>query len=415
MPFAAHPTHEDIIRKYITKNLDSLTADLADEVEIATQDYIGNDSERFVEIPLREIVKKILARAINRAFTGVPLCRNNDYLSSMISFTEYVGLNGNIINIAPDWLRPFVGRVVSVPIRFCYNQARRLLLPHIRQRIESYKASIPHHDFITWVIDDASKHSDGRPLDLDDIVHRLVNINFPAIHTSSLSITNALLDIASSARVDDGSTLSEALRHEVLEAGQTQADGSWSKKPLDRLVRTDSAIKESMRYSGFFYLGTSREVMDPAGYQVGDTNVPKGSNVVVSAYSIHHDAEYWSDPHQYDGLRFSRPREQQLKREIPDDTTLDLDNNRRLDKIITIDSGNSLHSSSKNFLAWGHGKKACPGRYFAADVMKLIVATIVRDYEIEPLLSRPPNKWVLSFMFPPNSTTLKLRRRVRDP
>jgi hypothetical protein len=52
-----------------------------------------------------------------------------------------------------------------------------------------------------------------------------------------------------------------------------------------------------------------------------------------------------------------------------------------------------------------------PGRFFAANQMKLTLAHIALHYEIEQLPERPENLWFVSSMGPPFSQTIRVRRR----
>lgn len=64
------------------------------------------------------------------------------------------------------------------------------------------------------------------------------------------------------------------------------------------------------------------------------------------------------------------------------------------------------------FTTWGIGKHACPGRFFAVDLVKMILARVLVDYEVENLVERPDNFWIEYNVIPPPSAVLKLRRRT---
>ena len=51
------------------------------------------------------------------------------------------------------------------------------------------------------------------------------------------------------------------------------------------------------------------------------------------------------------------------------------------------------------------------GRWFAAHLLKLMVAYITLHYDIQPLQSRPANQIFGDTLVPSTSTTLKVRRR----
>lgn len=412
MPFLAHPTHENVIRKYLTKKLPELTADIMDEIEASLTDVWGTDTENFKEVDIMHSVEKILARSDNRVFTGLPLCRNDDYLKMTVKFAEDVAVAGRLIHALPAWSKPVLGRLLTIPNHIHYRKARRHLVPHIKQRLEAWDSAekrSPHSDFITWIIEDAKKHGDEEGLDAGVISFRIIDVNFAAIHTSSFTSTNALLDIASCPADDDGTTLLESLREEVMRVFDEE-NGQWTKPGLERLVRIDSSVRESMRHTGIFFKGVMRKVVHPSGYQATpDIHLPTGTNVGSSAYSIHHDTAFYNDPYSYSPFRFSEPREQAAREAAKAGEEGDMQ--KELETAVGKDKTSSMNQTTETFLAWGHGRKACPGRYFATDVIRLMIAAMVKDYEIEPLGPRPKNKWILETIIPQAGAKLRIRRR----
>ena len=417
MPFLAHPTHENVIRKYLTKRLPELTPDIMDEVQVALAELWGTDTETFREVPILHICEKILARVENRVFVGLPLCRNDAYLKNTVGFALDVAVAGKIINVLPRILKPVLGHILTLPNRYHYHQAKKHLMPHIEERLRAYqspeKKQSANNDFITWIIEDATKHGDAQGLDPQVISFRIIDVNFAGIHTSSFTSTNALVDIASCPADSDGTSLLESLREEATRV-YTEEDGQWTKAGLERLVRIDSAIRESMRHTGIFYRGVMRKVVDPNGYQATpELRVPAGINVGTSAYSVHHDEEFYDNPHQYNPFRFSAPREMEAASMAKDsDNSAGRSSEKELlEGAVAKDKHNSLNQTTETFLGWGHGRKACPGRWFATDVMRLMIASMVMDYEIEPLVPRPNNKWLLDTVMPPEGAKLRVRRR----
>lgn len=59
----------------------------------------------------------------------------------------------------------------------------------------------------------------------------------------------------------------------------------------------------------------------------------------------------------------------------------------------------------------GHGKLSCPGRFFAVQEIKLMMALMLQRYEIEYLPAKPEDVWMGNFKTP--NTTLKMRVRRR--
>jgi hypothetical protein len=53
-----------------------------------------------------------------------------------------------------------------------------------------------------------------------------------------------------------------------------------------------------------------------------------------------------------------------------------------------------------------------PGRFFAANQLKLLLAQIVLNYEIERIEQRPENPWLNNTIGPPMWSTIRVRRRL---
>jgi cytochrome P450 len=85
--------------------------------------------------------------------------------------------------------------------------------------------------------------------------------------------------------------------------------------------------------------------------------------------------------------------------------------------------GNNVHANnqprqqlsthiSKEYIPWGFGKHACPGRWVAVQMMKLAMAHVLMNYDIQPLSERPKSQTVLNVLLPPTKATITIRHRV---
>jgi cytochrome P450 len=90
-------------------------------------------------------------------------------------------------------------------------------------------------------------------------------------------------------------------------------------------------------------------------------HLPCGTCIAVPQFSIHRDPELYSCPQEYQPWRFSH----------------------------SSGKNKSLTDTSGTFLAFGHGRKPCPGRYIFGHIFKLLTAEILLNYEIKPILARP--------------------------
>jgi cytochrome P450 len=117
---------------------------------------------------------------------------------------------------------------------------------------------------------------------------RIIRLNMAAIHTTTLTMTNTLLDLYGSPSAED---FVAGLREECERVYKAH-DNKWSKAAVNELHRVDSCIKESMRLNGIGLQALSRRVIHPDGVDFGDVHIPNNVTVAVTAGAIHRDPEY---------------------------------------------------------------------------------------------------------------------------
>lgn len=297
-------------------------------------------------------------------------------------------MSATFIRHLPDLLKPFLAWIFLLPNRWHAYKCCKHLIPLIKERVSQVnratagqleKEALPL-DFATWNVEEALKSSDTREHVPKKLAMRLMILNFAAIHTSTFGATQILFDIFSS---PDAAAIVAQLRKEIT-AILSEGDGQWSKATLAKLVKTDSAIRESLRISTFLTHSLDRMVTAPKGVEMPDgTHLAYGTRVATSASAIHHDDSFFENATTYDAFRFCRD-----------------------DK-----DAASIVTTSETYLAFGHGRHACPGRFFAAVELKMLLAYILTYYDIKPLASRPPNFVFGGTTLPPMQATIQVRRR----
>ncbi|KAI0073243.1 cytochrome P450, partial [Panus rudis PR-1116 ss-1] len=130
----------------------------------------------------------------------------------------------------------------------------------------------------------------------------------------------------------------------------------------------------------------NRLVVRPFKFKDG-IELPVGTQIFAPTTCIHGDNDLWVSADTFQPFRFCSASEQN-PRGIPD--------------------------TSPEFLTFGHGRHACPGRYLAACQLKIILAHLLTRFVIEfkAANKRPKDKWVGGFCFPETATILVFRRRA---
>ena len=111
-------------------------------------------------------------------------------------------------------------------------------------------------DGLQWIIDECYATGDPGQLDPKRLTHRLAFMNDISMHSTSYTVQNLLLDLASS---NPSLGYIEALREEAARVFN-EAGGSWTRQSVQKLKLIDSTIRESMRMTPFNCVGLPRTV-----------------------------------------------------------------------------------------------------------------------------------------------------------
>nr|VWO97080.1 Uncharacterized protein [Ganoderma boninense] len=377
------PYHVDIVRDKLTRQIPAVLPDVVDELSMVLPEYIPTGTtEDWVEVSVWGSMLNIIARLSNRVFVGPPLCRDKEYLQIAIDFALDLNSDGALINLLPMFVKPIVGHYMS-SVKKSVRRAIPYFTPLIKERRARMKEygedwSDKPNDALQWVLDMAV------PKGYDDVsvVERLLFINSGAIHTTSNSLTHALYDLASMPEYI------EPLREEV-EA--IIAEEGWSKAAITKMSKLDSFLKESTRIHGIILTSLTRKACKDVTL-VDGTVIPKGTFVAAPQSATHLNEEYYDDAGTFDPFRFSRTREEEgqaLKHQFV--------------------------NTSTEFIAFGHGKHACPGRFFAVNELKTVVTYILLHYDLKLAGdgTRPKNVYLARNILPDPSGKVLFRKRKR--
>ncbi|KAK5313085.1 hypothetical protein LTR93_011080 [Exophiala xenobiotica] len=145
---------------------------------------------------------------------------------------------------------------------------------------------------------------------------------------------------------------------------QSENDGQLKSISMEQLKKLDSFMKESQRFSPIEYDVVRAVVRRYAKRDIklaDGTLIPARTFVRFATTAIYFDPEIVPDPEKFDGFRFSKLREagggQGGRHQFA-----------------------SVARTSMNF---GYGKHACPGHFFAAMEIKMILVALLLRYDIK--------------------------------
>ncbi|KAF7182336.1 hypothetical protein CNMCM7691_001816 [Aspergillus felis] len=204
-----------------------------------------------------------------------------------------------------------------------------------------------------------------------------------SMHTTSSSLTSVLYDLL--IRPEYCAEITQEVQDALAECG-----GNWTLQQVAKMKKLDSFMKESQRVHPIGFITAQRATVRSHTFKDG-LHLPAGVIFQFPADAVHHDPEIYPDPNRFDGYRFLRLRE-------------------------TVDP-NRFHfaSVSDTMLGFGAGSHACPGRFFTALAIKLILVVLLTQYEVKLADSkdgcRPPDTFHDFNMGPSQEAQIMLRKK----
>ncbi|TVY54707.1 Cytochrome P450 monooygenase 1 [Lachnellula cervina] len=283
------------------------------------------------------------------------------------------------LNGWPAPLRPIVQRFLphTRELQQAVKDARTLIGGLVKER-EALKAKgeTPEYaDILEWLPQIAK----GRTY--DPALVQLA-LSFVAIHTTADVVGQLLFDLI------EHPEYIQPLRDEII---TVLKEGGWKKNSLYNMKLLDSVLKESLRIRPINQTSIQRIAEVPITLSDG-TKLSRNTLSIVPLVR-HWDAEYYSDPDTFDGYRFYRLRQERGKENL-----------------------SQFVSTSPDYLSFGHGLHACPGRFFASNEIKIIMCHVLLKYEWRLLEgAKPPQvlKHGFSLVADPFSS-LEIRRRQEE-
>ncbi|KAK6529518.1 hypothetical protein TWF281_008689 [Arthrobotrys megalospora] len=386
--------HVDVIKSQLTPRMASILPEIRQEGNVAWKDTLKL-GPGWTNVGIWKVVIQVVSRSANRCFVGLPLCRNQELLDLFRDYAIRTNEVVYMIDLAPQFLQPLLEWVLLKRYRLP-QRATKILTPVFEERKrmreelgpERWNAEKPN-DAVTWIIDAAMKKDKSQQTN-QQMAWRLIWLNFAAIHTTSMSTLHILYDLAANPEYIP------LLREEIIST--LDKYGGYTKEALTNMLKLDSCLRESQRWNTVVSIVISKLTMCDYTFKSGKIplTIPKGTFVTVPATATHLDAEiYGPDAHIWKGFRFSEMREK-------------MDNPEESSKL-------QAAATSKEYLAFSHGKHACTGRFFAVYQLKMLLIYCLLRYDIRLPLDRngkrPDNRYILGRRSADTNGSLEFRER----
>lgn len=400
--------HQDLlatlVRTRLTQNLARLIPQLKEEVEYITATEFP-ECRDWTPVKFQPFALRCVARTSGRAFVGPSICRQEAWMDVSINFAVHIFLALVKLQFFPAWLRPAAQYLVPDlgRIRRDERDAREMLAPVIEERLrdmEGFPGYEGADDLIQWLLE-ALPEGDRR--DYQAQAELQLILSAASIHTTNNLLVDCVYDLAAHPEVAEELRLEAAA---VLEgpgaagSGLVAGENGWARKDsMTRLKKLDSFMQEVQRLSGNV-TSFIRKAAVPINLSDG-THLPAGTRVLAPQCGISHDPRYFPDPERFDALRSYRMR---LAGGAGGGDASSNNNNRH-------HQFTSISDTNMNF---GAGRHACPGRFFAGNEVKMILAYFLINYEIrlKDGEERPRAMMLMMSKTPDPNVELLFRRRM---
>lgn len=246
--------------------------------------------------------------------------------------------------------------LVGVPIHWLWSnrrarrmakEIRNVLNGPLQRRLKAVKQgrAVPTNDILS-VLMTAEDPVTQTKFEGEELLDQIAMLFLAGHETSAAGIAWGLYCLAN--RPDVQAEMRE-------EARTVLADRQPEFSDMKRLERTRDIFREVLRlYPPIAYL--SRDTQKPE--RLGDQDVPCGSPVVVPIWLMHRHTSYWQNPNDFDPDRFTSPETREAQRCA--------------------------------YMPFSMGARVCVGASFALQEATLVLAEIVRRFEVRPVPGHEP-------------------------
>ncbi|KAI1283432.1 cytochrome P450 [Xylaria sp. FL0933] len=382
-----------LLKTKATHNLQRIVSTLKEEFQYILETEFPA-CEDWTPFRIQPFMVRAVSRLSGRAFVGSTLSRSEEWMGVSVNFAVTAFIAVTKLQFFPPWMRPVAQYFVSElkTIRTDLAKAQAMLEPLIEERLSNADASASEtpDDFIQW-LSDALPEEEKRNYFIQAKIQLLLSAS--SIHTTSNLTTDCIYDLAVHQEMQD------VLREEIMEV--FEREDAWERKDsITKLKKMDSFIKESQRLSSNI-TSFIRKVMKPIDLSDG-THLPPGTSILTPLAGMSFDERYFPDPEVFDGLRFWKLRQQQQQQSptptrssspspssspsrpttppLTKPTTTTSPSTSPSTLNLNRHQFTSIGDTNQNF---GLGKHACPGRFFAAQEIKLILSYLLLNYDIK--------------------------------
>ncbi|CAG8478439.1 41327_t:CDS:10 [Gigaspora margarita] len=337
-----------VVQEQISNKINIYTSRLQKELLSGIEIFFGNCNEPKIFKNIHYTMSLIISKPVANVILGE--CAQFDDIVASFALVEKEIQKMRYVPPILMFIHPSLHQFfVMLPLRFGWNPISRhrdlfvqrckpIIEERIRQRKELGEKYIQKEDILDFYISESKTHVVDDNY-LDNLFGELYNIVFASVSTTSRP------------------ELWNELYEEQLKI-HNESNGNLSIEDVNKMVKLDCFVKESLRHSADIAVIPHTVMSDSFTFSNGIT-VPKDRDIYLYMKDSAFNNKFFGE------------------------TSIDFQPKRH---ITSFANGKIVHSPAtkvdKSFAMFGGGKRACPGRFFAINEIKMCLHKLILRYNI---------------------------------
>lgn len=382
------------IRNSLTKHLPSFQPQLETIINDVMANALGGSGQKgpdLAQVKIFPLIKHLVSKLNCYVFFGPDLWKIDEFVDAALEYPQTTVTAAELVRNLPSFLCPLVAGVVTRWGR-AEKTLIRYLSPVVEERLSTRDkwedagdndSQNKPSDVVQWMVDVSPRKNWTTSL----MTGQILAVWVPSVHQISMVTTFAIEDLCLHKEYV------EPLREEIR---QVFGGESGAVRDVDRLPLLDSFIRESIRMTNTDPVVMRRKAIEPHVFQDG-SRLAKGDWVCVPQQAMMKDSSRYHHAHSFDGFRFARANERLRQGQRSPDTP---------DTVET-----KLSDATYEWSAWGMDPAACPGRWYASLIIKLILIHVLENWDSDLVdMEAPRSATWRSNCFPLSDTVVSFRK-----
>lgn len=341
----------------------------------AAESASGTRSDGCLSVQLASVTRRVVSHMMSLAFFGEKISSDPAFSCALLRYSGDMVSSMAAFQVTPSFIAPIVHGIITKRGRAMHTLLEGLT-PILDPNLSEWDE--PQYLKQLTIVYSMMSLSEGNSYWTPEVLAQaLLGIWFAASHQPWMNLDFVLLELCSRPEYV------EILRKEIEDPSHLD----YAK--LEKLPLLDSFIKETVRVNPLDTLAIRRKALKPFTFSNGGPHVPTGSMACVSSYDLMHDDGQYPDATKFNGHRF-----------ISSTTASSM-------------RGSKFTDISEHFPVWGYGSLACPGRFHASLIMKMVLVYLVSNFDLrlEDEKARRQFSWE-TFTMPYEGTRVLLTPRT---